>query len=357
MPPTRGYTRAELLALRALPAASRYSKAAVRYAFASPCKHVLVQDLQGVLQQVNASVVQLATKLAPVLRYGRGIASLNLYPASKSDLDVNFVLWQVANSGEYHPAQWNRVLRANVFAVVMSEELCNFLQSVTYEQLILCILEVLALIAEDEDAEGLKLMQSELAPSIWNRLEPYMRTRPPANTRCSQTSDKLLTDVEILLRMCYLSPWKVDVYTSYITTADMATVLADTKIMPTLSNPSALVRTKETRAPLTLPHTRARAPSKNIVYWKLFLDWQAYRRVWVVALGMAPADAVTAMMNAVAAGVHINAWKCAETVLLCASRPRTKRNLLASLPKDLVYNVLAPHVLLASCAVDDTADR
>lgn len=328
----RAYTRAELLSLRALPDTARYfrrPRQSVGYLFANG------KGRGSVLIDTNShapgSLVSHAHAFLPVLRYGRGLSSLNLHPSSARDVAINELLWRSAQRGEYDATVGDSLLRANVLALVMSAELLAFLRRVTLAELRECVLEVLALIAEDELADGLALMASEVEPETWNALQLRLAAW---GTRCPARTSR---DVEALLRMCCLSPWKVDVYAAYVTPHDMQAAIAAAEQPPAPEAPHMLAR------------VRARAPSKNVVYWKLFMDWQLYRRLWVERLGIHPADAVKTMMTAITTGRQEEAWRRVETLRLCCSRPKQKGNWLAVLPKDVLYNIVAPQLLFVEC--------
>lgn len=360
-PGARQYTQAELLSLRAIPGSRRRStpqrqlsssrrgderpreRGGVRRIFAAgDGSHVLVSAASGGgVERAPGPLASHARDFLPVLRYGRGLASLNLYPTSAACVATNELLWQAAHAGE-HAAAGDALLGTNVLALAMSEELFGFLRRVSLPGLRRCVLEFLALLAADETAEGLALMAGELEPDVWEDL-------------CTLRADDVrpggqsLRDVEALRAMCCLSPWRVDVYAAYVTPTDMRAVLTakeHEQDEPTPSGAEGGAGGQYT-PPNLAAKIRARAPSKNVVYWKLFCDWQTYRRIWVQRLGVHPADAAAAMCAAVADGRHNAAWGRAEVVLMCAAR---SDNLFSAIPKDVVCNILAPHVLLAGCA-------
>lgn len=269
---------------------------------------------------------------------------------------MNDLLWRVAQQGEYDPANGNVLLENNVFSLAMPHKFFSFLAGISRKDLHTCMLQVLALIAEDEDAEGLALMRSELDETIWNDLENYMASSGGTSTidGTTELGLKLMRDVEMLLRLCYLSPWKIDVYAAYVTPQDMATVLLDTSRGSDMSAnvvDRKLVRSGARRPVSAGPIVskgasppRMRATSKTMVFWKLFLDWRRYRKVLVQGLGIDAADATTTMLHSIAEGTQKMAWERAELVMASSVQ---QGNLFSSLPKEVIFNIIAPYVLLA----------
>lgn len=312
------------------------------------------------------------SRLARWLRYGRSVACFNLYPASKRDLQVNDLLWRVAHEGEYRPEEGNLLLENNVISLAMPHKFFSFLARISRQELKTCMLQVLALIAEDEDAEGLALMQSELEDSVWQDLTRYMANRGLQNPLIDSATEQgrnLMRDVEMLLTLCYLSPWKIDVYTGYITPHDMSIFLSEVQravsgaagasISPQNVSDRKLVRSSARRPVSFVPMIRHGSPppprgkikakvmskTKTTVFWKLFQDWRRYRRVLVQGLGRHPTEVTRAMLHSIAQGTQKKAWDSAEFVMACACQPG---NLFSTLPREVVFNLIAPHLLLAS---------
>lgn len=309
-----------------------------------------------------ASLFRRGARLQRWLRYGRNVACFNLYPATKRDLQVNDLLWRVAQSGEYDPHVGNFLLENNVLSLAMPAKFFEFLSGISKHDLKTCMLQVLALIAEDEDAEGLALMKSELDPSVWDELAVYISRQRDSVARIDTTTErglKLMRDVEMLLRLCYLSPWKIDVYASFVTPQDMTLVISEAehvahgglrKEVGKIDVADRKLVRSSARRPVSSqpqaggPPPRCRATTKTAVFWKLFLDWRRHRKVLVQGLGLHPAQVTTVMMHAIARGNQALAWERAEVVMACACR---SGNLLSNLPKEVVFNLIAPHVLLA----------
>lgn len=334
----------------------------------TPSSALVVYGSHGAESVVRASsstassLFRRGSRLSRWLRYGRNVACFNLYPACRRDLQVNDLLWRVAQCGEYDPQDGNLLLENNILSLAMPYTFFEFLRGISREDLKTCMLQVLALIAEDEDAEGLALMQSELDDSVWDDLTNYMSKQGDRVAKIDTATArglKLMRDVEMLLHLCYLSPWKIDVYASYVTPQDMTVVLSEAERLESggagneVRAPEVgdrkLVRSSARRpvssqAQAGGPPPRCRAASKTAVFWKLFLDWRRYRKVLVQGLGVHPTDVTKVMLHSIAQGKHNDAWDSAEHVMACACRPG---NLLSNLPKEVVFNIIAPHLLLA----------
>lgn len=247
----------------------------------------------------------------------------------------------------------------------MPAQFYTFLASTSREELKLCILEVLALIAEDEDAEGLNLMKFELEASVWDDLVAYVQAHPAARPRLEARSDhgaKLMSDVEMLLRLCHLSPWKIEVHASFVSPRDMNLVLNDlptrlparraaTTCVPVeIDRP--LVRSAA-RRPVSSVGARALAASamqsrlsnKKLALWKQFQSWRVYRRLLVDMCGVQPRRVTQALLASIAKGTQEEVLQRVETVMACAC---VSGNLLSSLPREVVYRIIAPYVLLTS---------
>lgn len=315
-----------------------------------------VNGVQFAPPQNSAQLFTQRGRLARWLRYGRSIACFNLYPACRRDLLVNDLLWRVAQKGEYDPADGNILLENNILSLAMPHKFFSFLANISRQDLHVCMLQVLALIAEDEDAEGLALMRSELDETVWTDLENYMATTagPSSIDGTTELGLKLRRDVEMLLRLCYLSPWKIDVYAAYVTPQDMATALSATSRgydITTDVTDRKLVRSGA-RRPVSagslimngVSPPRVRPTSKTMVFWKLFLDWRRYRKVLVQGLGINAAQITSIMLHSIAEGTQKMAWERAYLVMACSLR---RGNLFSSVPREVVFNIIAPHVLLA----------
>lgn len=297
-----------------------------------------------------------SSRIVHHLRYGRSVACFNLYPSTNRDLQINHLLWSVAQTGEYDPSKGNRLLGNNVLCLALPRKFHSFLRSISREDLHTCMLQVLALIAEDEDNEGLALMRSELCPSVWKDLEAYM-ARTGRLDRIDGSTErglKLMRDVEMLLRLCYLSPWKIDVYASYISPLDMHNLLV-TRYPVNSYEPfprKMLVRSTARRPVSSLTgststdgRSRVMANSKTLVFWKLFLDWRRYRKVLVSGLGIHATTVAKVMLQSIANGTQNSAWEKAELVIAAAC---VEGNMFSKLPLDVVVSTIAPYVLLES---------
>lgn len=304
-------------------------------------------------------VLKKDSSLVKWLRYGRTVAFFNLYPACQQDLDINHLIWKSAQAGEYDPVEGNLLLENNLLSLALPRELHSFLAHTSQHDVNLCLLELLALIAEDEDEEGFALMQTELAEPVWKDLMQYMSPDDTYLERINRSTEKrirLMGYVETLLNLCCLSPWKIEVYTAYISPQDMSTALWYTSnhitnfsdVAPE-SRRRALVRSAG-RRPVTpprsspRPYSRVHVTNRIAVFWSLFQDWKHYRLVLVDTLGVKPEQASSAMLYSIGRGKQKEAWKRADCILELATN---KKSLFSSLPADVIANVLYPFVLLA----------
>lgn len=375
--------------------------------------------LEAVMRQPeHESLFHSSSRLATLLRYGRFIACFNLYPGSRRDLEVNHLLWSVARNGEYDPVTGNVLLKNNVLALAYPAAFYDFLASVTHEELTLCILEVLAMIAEGEDAEGLSLMKQELEPSIWDDLVSYMKEKyslipfacagfvdvtdaqPQINMHSHATptaatnnpdiffteinmtenvinrlerDQKTMRDVEMLLRLCYSSPWKIEVHSSFITPCNMGFIYTeltnavakkpfDAHCSASGSSPSIsqnmditdrrLVRSTARRPVWAFRRASSsgtassehRQSNKKLIFWRQYQMWRMYRRALVDGCRVSPAAATEAMLTTLSNGSFDDVIARAETVMACAC---VRGNLLSNLPREIVFRYIAPFVLLA----------
>lgn len=300
----------------------------------------------------SGSIYDHALDVLPVLKYGRGICSVNLHPSTERDVAINSFLWKCAQSGEYDSTEGNQLLDVNVLVLSMSTELLKLLRRLTPEEFQGCILDFLSLIDEDDDdhdneydnGQNFGAYQhannnnnnaninidddDELDPSTWIQLRNRIANSGRPQSRCE--------NVETLARLCLLTPWKIPVYVTYVTAFDMHNTISIS--ITTSSSKTA--------------RTRTRAPSIAVVHWKLFIDWQRYRRLWVVRISLPPIQASSTMMNAILSEQQHAAWAATETVLAASKASNGNNNLLAQLPHDVLWNNLVPRVLYTQCQIE-----
>lgn len=368
----------------------------------------------------HAGLFQVGSRASTALRYGRSVACFNLYPGCRRDLDINHLLWTAATNGEYDPATGNVLLENNVLALAYPLAFYNILASVTRHELSLCMREVLAKIADGEDNEGLNLMKQELEPSVWEDLMSHMRSKDMEQS-LSAPSDpdnathpalaasdnhreqgeqeqeqienaisakrvrekELMRHVDLLLLLCNHSPWKIEVYASFVTPRDMGLILTDLTSSARANAHEAegvamgdtadrpLVRSAARRPVWVLRERGAangghggsgggsgvsggsgagklsmesRLSNKKLAFWRQFQNWRMYRRVLVEGCGIDPVVVTEAMLGTIANGTIEDARLRAEVVMACAC---VEGNLLSALPKEVVFRYIAPYVLLA----------
>ncbi len=322
----RPYAQAELDSLRAVPDQSRSSSSFRR---PTPQQNTyLFPGTSFLLDRSGTTLFEHAHDLLPVLRHGRGLCALNLHPTSSTDVLVNELLWRCAHDGEYAASTGDALLGVNVLCLVMPSELFALLRRHTISSFQALMLEFLGQLADDADDEG----ADEVDAATWAALHTS-RLRDRRNGHVPHE------DVGVLARLC-LTPWKVNIYATYVTPLDTRTALAAAKPC--------------NDAPYAPRRVRSRAPSVGIVHWKLYMDWQRYRRLWVTRLGVSSITATRIMVDAIISGRQHAAWASVETVIAAARRPPSRGNLLAMLPRDVIWNSLAPRLLYSECAADPT---
>lgn len=304
----------------------------------------------------SGSIYDHALSVLPVLKYGRGICSVNLHPSTARDTAINDFLWRCAQCGEYDSASGNSLLDVNVLVMSMSTELLNLLRRLTLAEFQACILDFLSLIDEDDDDhddndndnnnyyagdgdgehENVNIINidddDQLDPSTWIQLHNRIANSGRPQSRCE--------NVETLARLCLLTPWKIPVYVTYVTPFDMRNCIS----APININIDINININKAR-------TRSRAPSVGVVHWKLFMDWQRYRRLWVDRISVPPIEASNTMIRAILSGQQHAAWAATETIVAGSKRNFTP-NLLALVPPDVLWNNLVPRVLYTQCQVE-----
>lgn len=316
----RPYTQAELDSLRAVPDQTR-SSSSLRQPAARNNTY-LFPGSSSLLECTDATLFEHAHDLLPVLRHGRGLCALNLHPTSARDVRVNELLWRCAHHGEYTASFGDELLGVNVLCLVMPSELFTLLRRHSFTSFQALLLEFLGQLADDADDEGV----DEVDAATWAALH---------TSKLRDQGHVSHDDVNVLARLC-LTPWKVDIYTTYVTPAATRTALA--------------AANQPNDTPYAPRRVRSRAPSIGIVHWKLYMDWHRYRRLWKNRLGLSSTSVSRIMVDAIISGRQYAAWACVETVIAAARRPPTTGNLLAMLPRDVIWNNLAPRVLLTECA-------
>lgn len=268
------------------------------------------------------------------LQIDKDVIALNLYPRTQRDLAMNKVLLEAAQSASFDPTCLNELLGTNLFGLILPSRLATFLCSTTAEGLDTCVLEVLSLIAEDETDSGLAAMERELEPSVWEQLERYRRSK--SNSDMNGRPRSLVRSVETLLRMCYLTPWRISVNALHVPPERMACL-----IDPCSGNcpcPQSGSEGLCTDIDMKLEATFA-------TYWSLLCAWHNLHNVLVLQLGISGREVATALLDARVADCDELAWAKARLVVHAARAPPRPDNLFATLPLDVVKGVLAPHVL------------
>jgi hypothetical protein len=319
------------------------------------------------------------------VRFHTSLTSFTIYPRSERDIAVNVLLWKAVHESSFRSCEWadGMVARQSlaseqitIFAALMPIELVRFLEAVTIEEMHHSVLLMLADAAQGEDAEELEHMRTELAPSVWNRLEALIKdmqgynhfyrtsieaprmqgvegqnaplskgNRPGAARHASFMLDQALQKAQ------EHDYWKIDVQgAAFHTGVALGATQAGNRLAGMMRNlyddwrvyaTSCMIAERPTpRQSKVLPPTspnicRSYATNKRI----------AKRRK----------GALEAMMTLVHAQRQKETWESVIMTLLCAKR---KNNLLGMLPEHVMQQELLPHIILTShqpnnvCIVD-----
>lgn len=92
----------------------------------------------------------------------------------------------------------------------------------------------------------------------------------------------------------------------------------------------------------------SRITNSHVVFWMPFQDWRRYRMILVQGLGMSAADVAATTLSFISRGSREQAWDSAEAVLACAN---ISGKLLSSLPREVVFHIIAPRILFATSEV------
>jgi hypothetical protein len=289
------------------------------------------------------------------LRLDPGRARLALFPRNARDLRANALLHDAARSAEFSPADAAAAFGTNVVALAFPAPLAALLAAIDAPHLRAASIELLALVAEDEDDAGREDMQRELEPSVWRDLTARMAVRPsqPAPPHIMQT-------VEQLLRMCYRTPWYIAVPCLHVAPADIVAALCRQAAgnQPCNENDMATRagqdHNKIDQTSQATNCTLAQSPSsRETALWDLFQAWHPVRVALVDRLGISGRVAATALLDAESVGEIENAWTRAHVVVAASRASRDTFNVFSMLPHDLVTRTLAPRVLLAGLSVQE----
>lgn len=149
---------------------------------------------------------------------------LSLLPENARDVAGNEEMWRIAQRGAFERARANAFIGRDVLAMSMPTDLFSLMRSLSWPAMQASLLEILALVVEDEDPdESLSVVLDECT---WQALRRYMAFRRdfgPAGSGAHTgelTSRELAQSVEILLRLAEKSDrWRVPVTCLYVKNA------------------------------------------------------------------------------------------------------------------------------------------
>lgn len=118
---------------------------------------------------------------------------LSLLPESARDVAENEEVWRIAQRGAFEPARATAFTSREVLAMSLPTELYNLLRSLSRSALRVSLLEILALVVEDEDPGD--SLSAVLDSSTWHAVRCV--ANPLVRRRCASLSiyqwDTLLT--------------------------------------------------------------------------------------------------------------------------------------------------------------------
>lgn len=149
---------------------------------------------------------------------------LSLLPESARDVAENEEVWRVAQRGAFEPSRAKAFTSRDVLAMSLPTELYTLLRSLSWSALRASLLEILALVVEDEDpGDSLSAVLDQATGDALRRYMAIRRELPvsPARSRTGGLQPRELAHaVEILLRVAEKSDhWRVPVTCLYVRTA------------------------------------------------------------------------------------------------------------------------------------------
>jgi hypothetical protein len=235
------------------------------------------------------------------LRLDRTLISLNLYPRTSDDIALNSLIHASASSASFESSTLGALLGTTPVLLALPATLSRFLQTISLAQLHVSILEILTLIAEDEDPAGLAAMGEELEPSVARDLAAYMTARALPDAPAKPAA--VVKAVETLLRCCYLTPWKIHVPCLHVPPTGLAEALT----------PAGACGADKKQ-------WRHEVDPAVAAHWTVHLGWPAARAALVGRLKLSGRVAATALLDAHVSGSVEPAWGAADAVVAAARR-------------------------------------
>jgi hypothetical protein len=309
------------------------------------------------------------------VRFHTSLTSFTIYPRSERDIAVNVLLWRAVHESSFRSCEWadGMVARLSlpsehitIFAALIPIELVRFLEAVTVEEMHHSVLLMLADAAQGEDSEELEHMRTELAPSVWNRLEalikdmqgynhvyrtalegPRMQGDEGQNTPLSKGNmlgaarhASFMLD-QALQKAQEHDYWKIDVQGAafHAGVALGATQAGNrlARMMRNLYDDWRVYATSCMIAERSTPRRSKILPPTSPIICR---SYATTRRIAKRRKG-----ALEAMMTLVHAQRQKETWDSVITTLLCAKR---KNNLLGMLPEHVMQQEILPQIIIAS---------
>lgn len=254
----------------------------------------------------------------------RDFTSFNIYPTTTQSLQVNHLLWHTARTGAYHSSN-DSIFGCRVLAIGIAPDLYAFLTNVSLEEMHTATVDFLVLLQHqltcDGDHVGLERLREDLVPHLYAEVEANIGSFPNGEP----TEDRRAAVLERLVQMSFMTPWRVDVFAVYLTSADMDRLRVGLTVTGGCEQHSE--------------------PLCGVVMAKLFRDWVAFSRTlgW---LGLSNIAMTEAMERAVSAKKSTGLFEQAWIVL---KLQRSKRYSISVLPIDVVEQRIVPWIIRLGC--------
>jgi hypothetical protein len=271
---------------------------------------------------------------------------LSLLPATAADVAVNKFLWLAAQDTEFDAGVGRAVLRVDPMVLAFPAAIHELLQSLSFPALQATLMELLALVVEDEDP--LVALDATLDLDTRAALDAHMDARndleaPPHGQRTGRLEPRELAhSVETLLRHAgHSAAWRVNV-------PCLRVVQRPPEVASAQRSPRLSIRQQGPRGGRRNGADRATLFGMHTAYHPL--------RKAVKCIGV-PADTLAALVrHALAADSAIvpHAWSVHDLLVAASRRPRKAAapepgadTRVTHLPLDVVETQLGPRVLLA----------
>lgn len=308
--------------------------------------HPLCDADEKIFGRINSSIVDF-------LRVSTGVVSLNLFPASTRDVQLNKLLHTAARTGEFDWTTAHSLTGASVLVLAIPSALMRLLSEISWEQLEQAQLEILALILDDSDDLVEAQVEDELEASMQVMLAGYLRSR---SGRVNRKQPLLLKTVETLLVMCYRSSWKIGITCLHVRAEDVTFVRGHGAGEHGASTWRSGHHDDSERSPALSKRPSLRdslSPRKSAAeMWSLFVRWPTFRDAVMGHLHVNGRLAADIFSNAHERGLYDQAESCAKFIIAWSRSGKSRHDSTSSfrnLPVEVIETNIAPYVLLYNC--------